>query len=376
MSAEGALVKARSQLLMDQPFFGTLAIRLRPVQREDIKTAATDGIHLYYDPAYILKLDPMQLRGLLAHEVLHCVFNHQTRRQERDHQLWNIACDYAINDHLIESGFILPKGALLDPAYKGMGAEEIYNLINKEPSKRPKPCAWGIVLDATSGSLEAGSAAEQESNWQIAVGEAAAVAKARGKLPGNIELFISEILQPKVDWRTVLWPFFTELNRDDYSWRKPHRAWISEDEYLPSMYQETCGKVAVVNDSSGSITDEQGAQFISEVDAVMAQVQPSSIVWIQADAQVQDVKVLDTGERLKASQLPSFKGRGGTAFTPAFEYLRDNHPDVQAIVYLTDLETGAEDFASAEEAACAPTLWVSVSKNLVAPFGETVYLSA
>lgn len=374
MSAEGALVKARSQLLMDQPFFGTLAIRLRPVQRDDVKTAATDGIHLYYDPTYISKLDPMQLRGLIAHEVMHCVFNHQTRRQERDHQLWNVACDYAINDHLIDSGFILPKGALLDPAFKGKSAEEIYNIISKD-AKKHKPCAWGIVLDASSGTLEAGSAAEMESKWQIAVGEAAAVAKARGKLPGNIELFIAEILQPKVDWRTVLWPFFTELNKDDYSWRKPNRAWISEDEYLPSMYQETCGKVAVVNDSSGSISDEQGKQFISEVDAVMAQVQPSSVVWIQADAKIQDVKVLDQGQRLKAEDL-TFKGRGGTAFTPAFEYLREHHPDVQAIVYLTDLESSADDFATAEQVAIAPTLWVSVSKNAVAPFGETVYLAA
>ena len=99
MSAEGALIKARSQLLMDQPFFGTLAIRLRPVHKDDIKTAATDGFHFFYNEAFVSKLDPVQLRGLIAHEVLHCVFNHMTRRQERDHSLWNVACDYAINGH-------------------------------------------------------------------------------------------------------------------------------------------------------------------------------------------------------------------------------------------------------------------------------------
>jgi predicted metal-dependent peptidase len=372
MSAEGALIKARSQLLMDQPFFGTLAIRLRPVQRDEVKTAATDGLHLYYNASYIDKLDPVQLRGLIAHEVMHCVFNHMTRRQEREPGLWNVACDYAINDHLIEAGFILPKGALLDPAYKNMSAEQIYNLLLKEPKKH-KPCAWGTVLDASSGSVEAGSAAQVESQWQVAVGEAAAVAKARGKLPGNIELFISEVLSPKVDWRSVLWPFFTDLTNDDFSWRKPNRAYISEDEYLPSMYEESCGKVAVVLDSSGSITDEQGQQFISEVDAVLAQVNPEQIVYIQADRIVQHVQVLDRGQRLTNDDL-KFKGRGGTAFAPAFQLLRDEHPDVQAIVYLTDLES--DDFNEAEAAATAPVLWVSVSRHLEAPFGTTVYMSS
>jgi predicted metal-dependent peptidase len=370
MSAESALIKARSQLLMDQPFFGTLALRLRPVEREDIKTAATDGSHLYYNADFIKKLDPIQLRGLIAHEVMHCVFNHTTRRQERDHALWNVACDYAINDNLIEAGFILPKGALIDPAYKNMSAEAIYNKLLQQPKKH-KPCAWGVVLDSSTGSIEAGSAAEMESQWQVAVGEAISVAKARGKMPGHLELALTDILAPKVDWRTVLWPFFTELTNDDYTWRKPNRAYISEDEYLPSMYEEACGKVAVIADTSGSISDEEGKQFFSELDAVLAQVLPSEVVFVQADYVVQDVKVLERGSRLKDYKL-TFKGRGGTAFAPAFQYIQEHHQDVQAIVYLTDLES--DDFGKAEQFAIAPTLWVSTNRKTEAPFGTTVYL--
>ena len=137
------------------------------------------------------------------------------------------------------------------------------------------------------------------------------------------------------------------------------------------MYEEACGKVAVVLDSSGSITDEQGQQFISEVDAVLAQVNPEQIIYMQVDHGIQHVQVLDRGQRLTNDDL-KFKGRGGTAFAPAFWHLRDNHPDVQAIVYLTDLE--ANDFHEAEAAATAPVLWVSVSRHLEAPFGTTVYM--
>lgn len=372
MSAEGALVKARSQLLMDQPFFGTLAIRLRLVRKDDIKTAATDGSHFFYNEAFVSKLDPVQLRGLIAHEVMHCVFNHMTRRQERDPSLWNVACDYAINGHLIETGFILPKGGLHDPAYKDMSAEAIYNKLAQDPKKH-KPCAWGIVLDASSGSLEAGSSAEIESQWQIAVGEAASVAKARGKMPGTLEHIVAEVMSPKVDWRTVLWPFFTDLVNDDFSWRKPNRAYISEDEYLPSMHEEACGAVAVILDTSGSINDEQGKLFTSETAAVLAQVQPEQVIYMQCDDGIQSVKVLDRGQRLEADDL-KFKGRGGTSFAPAFEYIAEKHPDIEAIVYLTDLDTDQEDFAQVERIATAPILWVSVNRHREAPFGTTVYL--
>ena len=101
---------------------------------------------------------------------------------------------------------------------------------------------WGKVLDAGQGTVNGKSNAAMETDWQMAVTEAAEVAKQRGKLPGNIASFISDIISPKVDWRSVLWPFFTNLSNEDYSWRKPHRGYISEDEYLPSMYNEGCGR--------------------------------------------------------------------------------------------------------------------------------------
>jgi predicted metal-dependent peptidase len=273
---------------------------------------------------------------------------------------------------LIQAGFILPKGGLHDPAFSNMPSEQIYNKLMKEPKKH-KQCVWGVVLDANSGTLQAGSAAETESQWQIAVGEAAAVARARGRMPSNLELFVSEIMSPKVDWRSVLWPFFTDLTNNDFTWRKPNRAYISEDEYLPSMYEEACGKVAVINDSSGSISDEQGKQFISELDAVLHQVQPESVVYVQADCVVQDVKIFERGQRIKDHEL-KFKGRGGTAFAPALKLIHDEHPDVQAIVYLTDLES--DDFDKAEQYANAPVLWVSVNRHRDAPFGTTVYMPA
>ena len=155
----------------------------------------------------------------------------------------------------------------------------------------------------------------------MAVTEAAEVAKQRGKLPGALASFISEIISPKVDWRTVLWPFFTNLVNDDYSWRKPNRAYISEDEYLPSMYEEGCGPIAFVIDSSGS-TEHYYQQFASELDAVLAQVQPESVFVVMGDTKVADSFTLDHGSRLQDLEI---KGGGGTVLAPLFEHLDDPH---------------------------------------------------
>ena len=365
MSAESAMLKARAQLLMDQPFFGTLAIKLKLVADESIKTAATDGSKLIYAPSFVNKLDPIKLRGLIAHEVMHCVFNHMTRRQERDPKIWNSACDFAINSHLVTSGFVLPDGALLCSDYENITAEEIYNRIKDDA---PKPCAWGMVLDHGAGSVNKGSSASMESDWQVAVTQAAEVARQRGKLPSNIALMIKDIVTPKVDWRSVLWPFLTSLVQTDYTWRKPNRAYISEDEYLPSMRNEAAGKFAIAIDTSGSLTDEQLKQFLSEIAAVHKELEPEEIVIVQCDAAVQKVTVVDREEDVAATQV-DIVGRGGTEFTPVFGYISEEHQDIEALVYLTDLE--CDDFGDTPQ---YPVLWVSTNNRRTAPFGDVVYM--
>ena len=119
------LTRARVQLLLTQPFFGTLCLRLKLVPG-DLPTMATDGSRIVYNPAFVDELKPAELEGTLAHEVLHCALGHQCRRGERDPRLWNEAADLAINPILISNGFTLPAGALIDPAFTNLSAEEIY----------------------------------------------------------------------------------------------------------------------------------------------------------------------------------------------------------------------------------------------------------
>ena len=80
------LTRARVQLLLAQPFFGTLSLRLKLVPG-DLPTMATDGARIVYNPAFVGELRPAELEGTLAHEVMHCALGHQCRRGERDLRL-------------------------------------------------------------------------------------------------------------------------------------------------------------------------------------------------------------------------------------------------------------------------------------------------
>ena len=126
------VLRARIRLALSHPFLATSVMRL-PV-REVVKvpwcrTAATDGYHLFYNPDWMGGLTDAELRGVLAHEVLHVLFSHSERRTEREPRPWNIACDFAINLLLIDQGFRLPEGGMISREFAGMTAEEIYALL-------------------------------------------------------------------------------------------------------------------------------------------------------------------------------------------------------------------------------------------------------
>ena len=116
---------------------------------------ATDGSRIVYNPAFVDQLKPAELEGTLAHEVMHCALGHQCRRGNRDPELWNEAADFAINPILIANGFTLPAGALIDPAFANLSAEEIYaRLLQKRDGSDSAPKQ--IPQQANSGAGTAG----------------------------------------------------------------------------------------------------------------------------------------------------------------------------------------------------------------------------
>ncbi len=122
------LTRARSILLMDQPFFGTLALKMPLVEDASAGTMMTNGRRIRYNPAFVESLTDKELQAVLAHEVMHVADGHIWRRENRDPAMWNEAGDYAINQLLVQSGFQLPKDCLLDSSLTG-SAESIFKAL-------------------------------------------------------------------------------------------------------------------------------------------------------------------------------------------------------------------------------------------------------
>lgn len=414
VNAEAKVRKARAGLILDQPFFGALAIRLELVEdRKPGTTAWTDGKHIGYNPEYIDKLTLDEVKGLLCEEVMHVANLHNLRRGEREPRQWNEACDHAIIPLIKGSGLKVPSDSLDNVDFHDKSAEEIYSLLAKkgkpEPQGQPNPGS-GEAGDSGEGGQEqedgekgegegggeegnpkddpsaapgsssgevrdypgkdgqrAGEAErrEAEGDMKVALAQALAGAKSIGKVPAGMERLVQVMLNPKVDWREVLRRFVSTTARNDYRWIPPSRRHVYNGLILPSLRSEELGDLVVGVDTSGSIYQEELDQFASELTAILEEYHANCTV-IYCDTQVHTEDVSWTDLPLKLTP----KGGGGTDFRPPFEYTTREGLEPPCLVYFTDGE--CYDFPEPPD---YPVLWVvTKTKGFDPPFGEVVYL--
>lgn len=351
--------QARMRMLLKDPFFGRLALHLDLREEPGVPTLATDGSSIYYNPAFMRKLNNEQRASEVAHEVSHCMLLHFARRGGRDPHRWNIATDYVVNLILKEAGYVVSSDWLYDIKYVGMTAEQVYDLLPQDLSQVQPQCQ--LIDNKAAPPPE-----QQMLSWQIAV-QAAAVAasKAGAKLPASIERMLDELRHPSVPWREVLRRWMCEKINDDYSWSRPNRKFAPHGLYLPAMQNEGMGTLGVVVDTSGSITNELFNTFMGTLQDVCNQARPRTIVYMAADAEVHETEVID-GCQLDVKQLKA-TGGGGTAFDPALKAMEDHEP--QAVIYLTDL------YGSYSEPPSYPVLWACITDQ-VARWGETIHIEA
>lgn len=379
MNAREKIIAARTAMVLDQPFFGALALRLALCEDATCETAWTDGRSLGYSPTFAERLTHSQLTALIAHEVMHCAAGHPWRRDGRDGGRWNIACDKAINTVLAESGFTLPPdGLYAEGAEKGQSAEWIYARLpepqrgegdgqgdgvaasddaGKSQSPSPSPNSLGEVRDAPAASDDP---APTEADWRQAVQQAALAAKAQGSLPSSLDRFAGDAAKPSIDWRSVL-RRFVQSARSDYSWQRPNRRYIAHGIYLPALESEELGEIAIAVDTSGSIDDVALAQARSEIEAVIDECQPTGVTIYYADAAVAHEDHVARGESLVWRPA----GGGGTDFRPVFAACETAEIAPTCLIYISDLE------GTFPQSSDVPVLWITNSAA-TAPIGETV----
>jgi predicted metal-dependent peptidase len=396
-SAAERIRKARTALLLDHPFFGSLLFRLKSEKDHAIPTMATNGVALRYNPAFVDTLNAATLAGVLAHEVMHPALQHHTRRAKRDPRRWNEACDYAINPLLLDAGLSLPDDVLVDPRFRGMSAEQIYNLREAEAqpqsddqSKSEQNSGTdsndsagdgnesgtlsvpesrggiGQVIDAPETDDDMASIEEQERDWEIAVNQAATVAQQAGKVPAGLRRTLEGAAEAQVDWRELLRRLWSDTIPADSSWLRPNRRHIWSGLYLPGVVREGTGEIAIAVDCSGSVNARQLRLFEAEIRSIIEGQRPERVHVLYFDAEVHKVDTYVAGEMLHLEPV----GGGGTDFGPCFDWLNEHGIHPQTMVFLTDLYGTFPD-----SAPDYPVLWASTG-SCKAPFGSVIPMRA
>lgn len=389
MKAEGKMAVARTNLVLEQPFFGFLALRLEVVaatrivsggKSMPVKTMATDGVHLFYNPEFVDQLSMEQAEGIICHEVMHCAMGHPWRRDGRDQVKFNKACDYAINPIILSAGMKLTEGALVDQKFDNMHAEKIYGLILDEPQgnkggkgkgkgKGQQSPGQGEAEDGEGEEYdidvldgESQDAGEQEAEWKMATIAAVKAAQSQGKLPAQLERLVGEVVRPKTDWRSLLRRFVQETAKNDYTWKMPSHRYLSMGLYMPSLRSEQMPPIVVCVDTSGSIGQVEITAFEAEIRSIVAECNPSELDVMYIDAAVARVDKFYQGDEIVIKPA----GGGGTDFRPAFTWVDKQEREPVCLIYLTDLYGSFPDRAPGY-----PVLWLATSDQ-VAPFGETI----
>jgi predicted metal-dependent peptidase len=369
LSPAKKIVRATNKLLLNEVFFGVLLLRLKIIEDPECQTFWVDGTSLGYNPKFVETLSNNEIVGVLAHEVMHCVFAHPTRKQNRNHAKWNIAGDYVINAELLNAGFTLPTPHLYDEKYEGMTTDHVYTLLPDLPDLPKLMIEGSSIGEVRPQKIKTSSQQKaEEKEWTIAVHQAAQTALQQGSLSDNLKRLVDLVATPKVPWKELLRNFMTNPKRNDYTLTRPNRRFISSNIYLPSLYTEGLGTVIITVDTSGSITNEQLAEFQSEINCILEDTQPEKVIVLYCDTEVH--KDID---EFTFDDLPvklTMRGGGGTDFTEPFKWVIDNNEQPALFIYFTDLYGSCNapppDYS---------TLWVCTTEQTDIPFGELISMN-
>jgi len=358
--ARERLVTARIGLLLRHSFFGNLATRLQLINADEwCGTAATDGQKFYYNSRFIMMLKPKEVEFLVAHEVLHVVYDHMGRRDHRDPQIWNIADDYAVNADLKRhkvGQFITTVPCLYEQKYDGKAAEVIYDDLMKNVQKIDINDLIDQLLDDHMDGDGEDADSDSDGNKQgkgkgrpklsdeekerirqevkQAIINAAQSAEA-GQLPLGVERLIKQATSPVMPWRELIQTNLTSAIRTDYSWMRPSRRGWHMDAIMPGMTPGEEIDVVVSIDMSGSISNKQAQQFLGEIGGMMDSFDGYKVHVFCFDTATYNPQDFSS-ENMESIEEYQPMGGGGTDFDCIFTYLKDNAIDPKRLIVFTD----------------------------------------
>lgn len=388
--AERALDRARIAILEKDSctFIATVMLGLheRWDHRESLNgqrmTAWTDGVRMGIGARYFMELDAVYRPSLLLHEAWHPALMHTTEElwgpDRMDYKLRNKAGDLRLNVYVKQLGFPIHPTWLYEDKYEGdeWSTLAIYDdLVQRQNAgeKLPDNPLDGDVQYGDSGSgddnpandADAPTQEEIQANIEDLMARAAVAEEQKhghwGNLPGDVQIYLENLLRPKLPWEQVLRNFMTEYQKEDYSMRRPNRRYLP-DFFLPTLYNERVANLAYAVDFSWSMKQFE-QRVLSEIHFGRTLLNPQQTTVLSFDTRVQTVHELGEYDSLADVK---FKGNGGTNIHPVFEHFKDKPPTV--LVIFSDLECSPYT-----KDPGYPVIWVRMGERGFRPeFGEVV----
>jgi len=349
IAARDAIIGARVALLVQASFFGNLVTRLKLINADEtIETAATDGRNLYYNSRFVMGLNPKEVQFLLAHEILHCVYDHFGRRDNRDRQMFNVAADYVVNADLKKhkiGEFITSVPCLYDSKYEGWSAEQVYDDL-AETSDNIDELIKKLLDEHLEIEKEGDESSKKPSIHEESINEikeslreamltAHQTCHNSDHIPENVIQIIKEFTEPKINWKTLIETSLLSTIKSDFTWLRSSRKSWHLDAILPGMDRDEMIDIVVFYDASGSITDDMLKEQISEVKGITEQFPNFKITLGTFDTKVHNVQIYTSGN---LDDIVDYKihGGGGTDFKCMFDYLKNNDILPDQMIVFTD----------------------------------------
>ena len=353
--------QTKAKLLIEQPYFGTVASALKPKLNKDIQTFASTPEFFEYNDDYIECLSEEELSFLLTNAAMHQAFGYEDRKDGRMDWLWIMAQDYAINSLLINNGLELPDALLYDERFDTLSSEAIYKILEDEidDKKHTPKDVENIRYEKVQNSYEYDQDPIEDIHKQLLN-----KAKIQGDLPLGIEILIPKLLESKITWSDELYTVIENAVKFDYILIPPNKRYLSLGVALPSLSGSKV-KLIIAIDSSGSIDNDLLSQFLAEVESIMNSFENFEIDLLIADAKVQEHHILYPGDELEYT----IKGGGGTNFEETFKYIDENIDGVTLMLYFTD---GLGKFP--EDEPIYDVVWVVPKEEIEFPFGSVICL--
>ena len=409
LSAEQRIERTHVQLMKHKNFalFSGLFMIGKVSVDDKTATACTNGLDVRYGRAFVDRLNDKQLAFLILHENMHKAYRHLVvweKLNKKNSTLANMACDYVINLQIRDydpnqydtemptddDGEVM---GLIDEQYRGMDAHQVFLLLEKEKGSETKAM---VVGDGDGYGDEDGDGTPDgfdDHDWdgaqELSEEEQKEVAKEIeqalrqgsilvGKMGGNVDRNISEMLTPKIDWKEALRDFVKSMTqgKDQSTWRRLHKRYLAADLIMPSSYSEKVGGIAIAIDTSGSIGSEELNQFLSEVKSICEEVSPETIDLLYWDTHVASRETYTENELAGLTESTKPAGGGGTEPACVPKFMEKHNIKPECLIMLTDGYIGRQD--PSNWTLSAPVLWCIKGNNRFssadAPVGKIVHV--